>query len=480
MHEKRSSKASPRLLHVLKVQIGKENETKAACISPVSVLTSRFPKTPSGGPTTPECTYKRVVIPLPLICPLLPFHSSPTSPRSRREEQQGQRGGGGERPGLAHSVYHTIVSLYRATFTRSKKKRSMAPSYEMAASILLCAEDSSSALGFGDDEEAAGARTSGSPYCGGGGSELAVDFPMPSEECVARWMATEAEHMPRADYAERLRAGGVDLQVRTDAVDWIWKVHSYYSFGPVTACLAVNYLDRFLSLYHLPEGTAWMTRLLSVACLSLAAKMEETSVPQSLDLQVGDARYVFEALTIQRMELLVLSTLKWRMQAVTPFSYIDYFLHQLNGGGNAPSRRSVQQAAQLILCVSRGTCCLEFRPSEIAATVAAAVAGEDRAVVVDALCAVHVDKERALRCHEAVQAAMALGGATALPLATKSTAGHSSALSAPRSPTGVLDAGCLSSFSSASTAASSESSSVESSGGFDGSPVSSKRRKISR
>lgn len=30
-----------------------------------------------------------------------------------------------------------------------------------------------------------------------------------------------------------------------------------------------------------------MTQLLSVACLSLAAKMEETCVPQSLDLQVG-------------------------------------------------------------------------------------------------------------------------------------------------------------------------------------------------
>uniref|UniRef100_A0ACD5Y1F4 Uncharacterized protein n=1 Tax=Avena sativa TaxID=4498 RepID=A0ACD5Y1F4_AVESA len=361
----------------------------------------------------------------------------------------------------------------------------MAPCYEMAASILLCAEDSSSALGFGDEEEAAvaGARTSGSPYCGGGG-ELAVDFPMPSEECVARWLATEAEHMPRADYAERLRDGGVDLRVRTDAVDWIWKVHAYHSFGPVTACLALNYLDRFLSLYHIPEGKGWMTQLLSVACLSLAAKMEETSVPQSLDLQVADARYVFEAKTIQRMELLVLRTLKWRMQAVTPFSYIDYFLHRLNGGGNAPSGRSVRQASELILCISRGTCCLEFRPSEIAATVAAAVAGED----VDALCA-HVDKEKALRCHGAVQAAMALlGGATVLPLAHKTAAGltgaYSSALSAPRSPTGVLDAGCLSCCESdgstgASTAASSDSS-FESSGGFDSSPVSSKRRKMSR
>ena len=71
--------------------------------------------------------------------------------------------------------------------------------------------------------------------------------------------------------------------------------------------------------------------------------------------QVGDARYVFEAKTIQRMELLVLSTLKWRMQAVTPFSYIDYFLHRLNGGGgDAPSRRAVLRSAELILCIARG------------------------------------------------------------------------------------------------------------------------------
>lgn len=34
-----------------------------------------------------------------------------------------------------------------------------------------------------------------------------------------------------------------------------------------------------------------MTQLLSVACLSLAAKMEEAAVPQSLDLQVGKLRF---------------------------------------------------------------------------------------------------------------------------------------------------------------------------------------------
>ena len=93
-------------------------------------------------------------------------------------------------------------------------------SYEMAASILLCAEDSSSILGLGaeaDEEVLARGRTRGEP---------GVEFPVPSEECVDGFVEAEAAHMPREDYAERLRAGGLDLRIRTDAVDWIWKVRS--------------------------------------------------------------------------------------------------------------------------------------------------------------------------------------------------------------------------------------------------------------
>lgn len=37
----------------------------------------------------------------------------------------------------------------------------------------------------------------------------------------------------------------------------------------------------------LQEGKDWMLQLLSVACISLAAKMEESEVPMLLDLQVG-------------------------------------------------------------------------------------------------------------------------------------------------------------------------------------------------
>ncbi|KAG5608363.1 hypothetical protein H5410_019644 [Solanum commersonii] len=44
---------------------------------------------------------------------------------------------------------------------------------------------------------------------------------------------------------------------------------------------------------------------------------------------VGNPNFVFEGKTIQRMELLVLITLKWRMLAYTPCTYIDYFVHAI-------------------------------------------------------------------------------------------------------------------------------------------------------
>lgn len=70
---------------------------------------------------------------------------------------------------------------------------------------------------------------------------------------------------------------------------------------------------------------------------------------------VGDARYVFDAKTVQRMELLVLTTLNWRMQAVTPFSYVDYFLNKLsNGGSTAPRSCWLLQSAEFILRAARG------------------------------------------------------------------------------------------------------------------------------
>ncbi|KAF0933099.1 hypothetical protein E2562_013837 [Oryza meyeriana var. granulata] len=263
----------------------------------------------------------------------------------------------------------------------------MVPSYDCAASVLLCAEDNTAILGLdgeeGEEECSWAAATP--PRDAAATDGFLMDFPVLSDECIAALVGREEEHMPIEGYPQRLlpRPGGVDLAaVRRDALDWIWKVIEHYNFAPLTAVLSVNYLDRYLSENELPEGKAWMTQLLAVACLSLAAKMEETFVPLPLDLQVAEAKFVFEARTIKRMELLVLSTLKWRMQAVTACSFIDYFLNKFSDHG-APSLLALSRSTDLILSTAKGVEFVAFRPSEIAASAALAALGECRSSVLE-------------------------------------------------------------------------------------------------
>ncbi|KAK4284550.1 hypothetical protein QN277_001367 [Acacia crassicarpa] len=118
---------------------------------------------------------------------------------------------------------------------------------------------------------------------------------------------------------------------RLEAVEWILKVNAHHGFSALTSTLAINYLDRFILSFNIEIEKPWMIQLVAVTCLSLAAKVEETHLPPLLDLQVEDntTRYVFDGKTILRMELLVLSTLKWKMHPVTPLSFLDHIIRRL-------------------------------------------------------------------------------------------------------------------------------------------------------
>lgn len=63
--------------------------------------------------------------------------------------------------------------------------------------------------------------------------------------------------------------------------------------------------------------------------------------------------YLFEPSTVHMMELLVLNTLSWRMQAVTACSFIDYYLHKFSDG-DVVSKIILAHAVELILSASIG------------------------------------------------------------------------------------------------------------------------------
>ncbi|KAF3446611.1 hypothetical protein FNV43_RR11791 [Rhamnella rubrinervis] len=154
-------------------------------------------------------------------------------------------------------------------------------------------------------------------------------------------------------------------EARRDAVEWMFKVIAYYSFSALTAVLAVDYLDRFVVSFHFQKEKPWMIQLTAVACLSLAAKVEETQVPLLLDLQVEESKYVFEAKTIKRMELLVLSTLQWKMNPVTPLSFLDYITRRL-GLKDHLSWEFLRRCERIILSVISDYRFLSFLPSAVA------------------------------------------------------------------------------------------------------------------
>lgn len=70
-------------------------------------------------------------------------------------------------------------------------------------------------------------------------------------------------------------------------------------------------------------------------------------------LQHIPSEHQFTADAILRMEKLVLDTLNWRMQPITPCSFIDYFLSKIRDG-QCPSKSSIYEAVDLILRTIQG------------------------------------------------------------------------------------------------------------------------------
>jgi cyclin D5 len=98
----------------------------------------------------------------------------------------------------------------------------------------------------------------------------------------------------------------------------------------------------------------WAARLLAIACVSLAAKMDEYQSPALSEFS-ADGDYEFCCDSIRRMELLVLSTLDWRMGAVTPFDYLPCLSSRLRrGSGGGGGGLIAAKAAALIFSAAEG------------------------------------------------------------------------------------------------------------------------------
>ena len=114
----------------------------------------------------------------------------------------------------------------------------------------------------------------------------------------------------QSDLSERMR--GV-------LVDWLVEVHWKFKLYPETLFLAVNLLDRFLSVK--PNIARSQLQLIGVTCLLLAAKYEDIYAPEIKDIvHICDKTYKKEE--ILSMEVLILNTLGFRITSPSALLFL--------------------------------------------------------------------------------------------------------------------------------------------------------------
>ncbi|EOY28474.1 D6-type cyclin isoform 9 [Theobroma cacao] len=156
-------------------------------------------------------------------------------------------------------------------------------------------------------------------------------------DTISALFSSESDHMPSQNYLQCLKTSDFYVSFRQEAISLI-----------------------------LQQGNPWVLRLLVIACISLAAKMKEIHFSSS-NFQREEG-FIFDAPAIQRMELLILDALNWRMRSVTPFSFICFFM-SLFELKDPPLTQALKDRASNIIFQAHGEInLLEFKPSILAAS----------------------------------------------------------------------------------------------------------------
>ncbi|MBA0694413.1 hypothetical protein Goari_004713 [Gossypium aridum] len=225
-------------------------------------------------------------------------------------------------------------------------------------------------------------------------------------DIISALFSSESDHMPSHNYFLSLKSNDSFVSFRQEAISLILRAQHSCNIDRYTTYLATNYMDRFVSRQEIPQGNQWVLRLLVIATISLASKMKEQHFSSS-NFQREEG-FIFDAPAIQRMELLILDALNWRMRSVTPLSFICFFI-SLFELKDPPLRQALKDRATNIIFQACNEIKLqEFKPSIIAASALLMASHElfplqFPSFETSILSCRHVNKENQLKCFNAMQ-----------------------------------------------------------------------------
>ncbi|CAE7466011.1 unnamed protein product [Symbiodinium natans] len=140
-----------------------------------------------------------------------------------------------------------------------------------------------------------------------------------SKDIFERMFSMERSFQPRCHFLAEQRE--INTKMRAILVDWLVEVHMKYRLKPETLFMAVNVIDRYLSMRQVARKKL---QLCGVTALLIASKFEEIYPPEVKDfVYITDNAYTKD--DILRMEVSILSTLNFELCGPTAAHFLDRY-----------------------------------------------------------------------------------------------------------------------------------------------------------
>lgn len=220
-------------------------------------------------------------------------------------------------------------------------------------------------------------------------------------DILKKLMEREVNYLPKWNYMTK--QPDITFTMRSILVDWLVEVCEEYKLNTETLFLAVNYIDRFLSLMSVQRAKL---QLVGTACMFIASKYEEIYPPDVSEFcYITDDTYTKRQ--VLRMEQLVLGVLNFECAPPTA----HFFVNHLAGLAGCGPRATALAQYLTELTLIDGEAFMPFSPSLIAAASVAlsrhtlGLAAWDDSMVVKTGYTVEHFKECLIRLHETFERA---------------------------------------------------------------------------